>query len=518
MNGDFSAMTAKIIQGCLILLVVGCACFQFLYFAGFIVDDAYISFRYAENFAKGRGIVFNPGEYVEGYTNFLWVVILGGLYKLGFDPQVSARVLGILCSLCTLWLTFKLSRTISFVSRTGVPRSLLTRSLNVSAPLFLACSPAFGLWAGAGLETPFFGCLLMLAVWRHLREESLDSFPFSALFFGISALIRPEGSLYFGLTFLSALIFRLQTRRRMILNLWRNWALFLPFVGGHLFWRWQYYGSLLPNTYYMKIGDDFSLAGVKYSVEFFFRYGGLTFFLTAVVVLLAARFQEYWLRYLLLLFGASVAYFMYVGGDWMPEFRFFVPVLPLYWLCVQEGLRTLSPQLSFRFVWRSFAGVVLLILSLVGSMAYLLYTMPRITTEDDGHVVIGKLLQKEAAPQDVLAAIDIGALAYFSGLRTIDYFGLVDDYLARLSSQEYTFNPGFWGRQTFRLKVDLDYVLAQQPMFIEVNTLNVPQQTEDAQAADPFSALMLRHPGFQAEYRPFYHAGNTTLFKRVPSE
>jgi len=39
------------------------------------VDDAFISFRYAHNLVQGHGLVFNPGERVEGYTNFLLCVI-----------------------------------------------------------------------------------------------------------------------------------------------------------------------------------------------------------------------------------------------------------------------------------------------------------------------------------------------------------------------------------------------------------------------------------------------------------
>ena len=36
-------------------------------------DDAYISYRYARNFADGAGLVWNRAEWVEGYTNFLWI-------------------------------------------------------------------------------------------------------------------------------------------------------------------------------------------------------------------------------------------------------------------------------------------------------------------------------------------------------------------------------------------------------------------------------------------------------------
>src|SRR5690348_12188698 len=49
----------------------------------FLTDDSYISFRYARNFAHGYGLVFNPGyEHVEGYSNFLWVVLLAALDRI----------------------------------------------------------------------------------------------------------------------------------------------------------------------------------------------------------------------------------------------------------------------------------------------------------------------------------------------------------------------------------------------------------------------------------------------------
>ena len=60
----------------------------------FLTDDAYISFRYADNFARGDGLVFNPGgERVEGYTNFLWVLLLAGGRLAGIPPESAAPVL-----------------------------------------------------------------------------------------------------------------------------------------------------------------------------------------------------------------------------------------------------------------------------------------------------------------------------------------------------------------------------------------------------------------------------------------
>ncbi|MEX0749677.1 MAG: hypothetical protein WD359_02625, partial [Dehalococcoidia bacterium] len=73
-------------------------------------DDAYISYRYAQNFADGMGLVWNRGEWVEGYTNFLWVVSLAGLAKAGADIADSARWLGFALSLGAIGGAYALSR------------------------------------------------------------------------------------------------------------------------------------------------------------------------------------------------------------------------------------------------------------------------------------------------------------------------------------------------------------------------------------------------------------------------
>ena len=61
----------------------------------FVTDDAFISFRYARNLSEGYGLVFNPGfERVEGYSNFLWVLVLAGFHALGVAPESVSHVVG----------------------------------------------------------------------------------------------------------------------------------------------------------------------------------------------------------------------------------------------------------------------------------------------------------------------------------------------------------------------------------------------------------------------------------------
>src|SRR5262249_54931824 len=62
----------------------------------FVTDDAFISFVYSRNLAQHGQLVFNLGERVEGYTNFLWTVLLAAAMRLGLPPELGSRILGTL--------------------------------------------------------------------------------------------------------------------------------------------------------------------------------------------------------------------------------------------------------------------------------------------------------------------------------------------------------------------------------------------------------------------------------------
>ena len=151
------------------------------------VDDAFISYRYAENFTNGHGLVYNPGERVEGYTNFLWVVILAIAIKLGFDVVLTSLILGMILSGATVVLSYYISR-------------LLTRTNSVSIFHFLpgfllTVNFSFYAWSISGLETHLFVSLLTLSFYFIVRGNRYGS---AGLCFALCALTRPEGVIYFG--------------------------------------------------------------------------------------------------------------------------------------------------------------------------------------------------------------------------------------------------------------------------------------------------------------------------------
>src|SRR5262245_52276707 len=87
---------AAITGSTLILLLHGWRYFDYT------SDDAYISYRYASNLADGVGLVWNPGEHVEGYSNFAWTALLAAADKLGADIVDAGRWLGFLFAVAAL--------------------------------------------------------------------------------------------------------------------------------------------------------------------------------------------------------------------------------------------------------------------------------------------------------------------------------------------------------------------------------------------------------------------------------
>src|SRR5512134_1874671 len=75
-------------------------------------DDAMISMRYAWNFSHGQGLVWNPGERIEGYTNLLWTLVMSVF--TGVLDKVSAvlamQILGVLIVLACAWMSWKLAK------------------------------------------------------------------------------------------------------------------------------------------------------------------------------------------------------------------------------------------------------------------------------------------------------------------------------------------------------------------------------------------------------------------------
>ena len=294
--------------------------------AWFLCDDAFISFRYVRNLLEGHGLVFNPGEYVEGYSNFLWVLELAAIWGLsGVAPEHAAPWLSVACTAGTI------AAMLWWITR--LP-SLSHRGLVGWMALGLVCSSAtFAVWtSGGGLETRQFTFFIVLAVMcLSLYRDSGRGLLAASLSLAAAALTRPEGLLLAALCFGWFVIQRMADTGRLNPDWRRLICLAAPFVvlvGAHCLWRYAYYGEWLPNTYYAKHVRPWYESGIRYLWAAALETG-----LYLLIPLAAVAMRNCWRAsrdgiwaLVLLLVGVHMAYVMRIGGDHF-EYR----PLDFYW-------------------------------------------------------------------------------------------------------------------------------------------------------------------------------------------
>ena len=440
------------------LLVIAVALFAFNVKEGlFLCDDAFISFRYAHHFAEGNGLVWNVGERVEGYSNFLWVLLLGFGMKLGAQPEIVSIVLGILSGMLLLAAV-----TVFSARRYG------RRNVHIwFAPLALAAHPSFAAWCTGGLETMFYALLIFTATASLLQTratcgENRRWLLASALLFALANLTRPDAPLFAGLAALFVFGEKLLEDRRLPVRAALTWGLpYAAIVGGHHLWRYAYYGYWFPNTYYAKINEPWWDQGLRYLHLFAENY---SVYLLLPLILLPLIWRPRLEGALFATFlVAWSTYVAKIGGDWM-ENRMLVVLYPmLYWL-IGDGLERLTrlagairkPSLTKGFaVLAAALALVTLGLTFRGnrtevSMAYLgtddALSMDQLVERKIASVnalrfyafirsqqgkFLRSLIDEELLPADLIFGVGgAGALPFYTMWPAVDFIGLTDAHIA----------------------------------------------------------------------------------------
>ena len=312
----------------------------------FLTDDAFISFRYVRNLLEGHGLVFNPGEYVEGYSNFLWVLELAALWGLfGLRPEQAAPWLSVVYTMGTLAVV------LWWAARAP---GLRRRRLAAWMAIGLLCSSAtFAVWtSGGGLETrqfTFFVALAVVCLLLHGRDRrglAVASFALAA-----AAYTRPEGPLIAACCFAWYAAATVASGQR-----WDGRHLaclvapFLALVVAHFLFRYAYYGEWLPNTYYAKHVRPWYEAGFKYLWAAALETG-----LYLLLPLALAALRRAWrsrrdlaCALPLLCVVAHMAYILRIGGDHF-EYRPLDFYWPLLAVPAAHGILGLADSL-----WRAF--------------------------------------------------------------------------------------------------------------------------------------------------------------------
>jgi hypothetical protein len=501
-----------------------------------VAEDAFISFRFARHLALGEGFVWNIGEpAVEGYTNFFWVVLMAFVLKFGLGPEIPSQVLGILATGVSILFVYRISCLL---------QGDLKSPFRFVAPGLMAASGAIATWAASGMETNLFMAFVTMALFYYLRDLDCEGPGWESAFcLLLAGLTRPEGVLVFALLWAHYAMRGVASRRPPFKDRrFLRWTLVYLIPGLVYFvWRYAYFGYLLPNAFYAKgAGSIHHLErGVDYVVLFarIFLLPALLLLPALVMVIVGQRKNArirvaWWLVPTVLLLVAYVGYIVYVGGDYMAMFRFVVPIIPLFYLLVQEATRlgfVYSPS------WLRPGYLVLLGVFLIVTL------LPSITTEQmrehglpewivrhyrkppfmhgyaDGvrlerwHAarlaLIGRFFKSFAgsAEESVLTSA-IGAVSYYSEIKVYGQHGLVDTHIAHLKHRvDGRVIPG-------HEKGDTEYLLNKRPTFIMVTRGLSPRFVPKSVLAGEFI------PAIRDAYLPQYDVINVPMIDRKNGE
>jgi hypothetical protein len=466
----------------LVLFVLGIRIFHY------IPDDTYITLRYARNVIDGKGFVFNEGERLEGYTNYLWLIILVLIGKLGGSLPTAARTLSLIASCATLVL----AGYVAWVHRPARTSDWSGALAVITAPLLLAAAPPFLTWSLSGTEIPLFTFLLLLGVAFITTGRNTASV---FVVFGLLGLVRPEGILFYALA--GAILLDTKHRKGDVITkgIWIFALIFAPY----LIWKWHYFGGLLPNTFYAKTGPIRIMTrnGISYLLGFLARYG---YFLVIGVLMLHKQLRDHrWVTvpvFFVLIHWIDV---LLLGGDWMPHHRLLLPTLPLIALIVSYGLMKVGAEsegTGDSTKWRNPVPVVVTILVVLamipGGIGYDKFTYERIVV--GAYARLGKVLGENLPPTTSIALGSTGAIGYYSGLEIIDILGLTERHIAHEGRVVAT-QPG-------HMKTDGRYVLKRNPdlMLLGNVQIHLGRRSEDEMPIKVQEREITDQPEFAKRY------------------
>jgi len=420
----------------------------------FIHDDAFISLRYARNLVEHGELVWNLGERIEGYSNFLHLLITAGLMKLGVPALIALRAINAVAVVILFAVTFTGARLVA----PGAGNAWL-RALTL---IIVALTPGMAVWLLGGLEAVVVAAFLGLGTLALLANAEVDrglrpGF-LAGVCFALAVLTRMDAAVYIAGTGLALVTSGAgPARRRFVLALV---VVGMPALVSlvHMAWRFSYYGEILPMTYYAKLGVD---PAVRWQFLPFFLLSGIVGTTVVYLGILAAliRALRSGMSPGLMLLGvpllAHVGYVIWAGGDHMPAGRVLIPVV------VPAALIVLMALASYRRTARiAFATLAVATVFMLG---YPLREQKMAGAAFVGEIV-GKYIAEAWLAGSLVALNTVGATAYEApDLRFIDMLGLNDATIARRKDV-----PIRMLAQTFpgHAKGDGAYVLSRKPDFI----------------------------------------------------
>jgi len=226
-------------------------------------------------------------------------------------------------------------------------------------------------------------------------------------------------------------------RRRVILRIATDCVIVGIAQGGLLLLRYHYFNAITPNTFLAKTGG--SVHQVFKGIHYLLSSLEDPLFL-ALFVMAAYGVKTQWRKNPLVLCSSLVIllqllFVLWAGGDWMPLYRFLIPLILALLFPAVFAMRDLEVWASInKSRFAALCGLLLVIISWhIGYDAYAKRSYAlRLSEGRNTRIALGMWMHKHLDRTTTVAYGDAGALPFFSHLNWIDFHGLVTRQVAMI--------------------------------------------------------------------------------------
>jgi hypothetical protein len=406
------------------------------------LDDVWIHFRFAENFAQGYFYHYNPGEPTPGTTSPLWVAILSVPFL--FSQSLVLPYALFISSLFFLLALLELYKFCVRLGFDGIYSLLITLITMASGRL---------LWSSlSGMEITLFTLLCILIFRNQLKElGSGRLFVSTGLLLGVAANTRPETYLLAGVYYLlTVYLFRKKLKEnsgKLILSV----LLFVLLLIPYLVFCYIHTGGFLPNTYEGQVG-----AGSKFLPNFTFLLESGKIFVKDNFIVLILWFiaMGYFIRslfrkqvdmkflfinlWVILLPLVSA----FVASNWRHHGRYLIPLIPFINIIAIYILHKIHIRYHNRGYKRSellrkSSIALVLIFSVNSGVLFAGVLGWNVQNINDQQGSIGNWLRLNLSEEKAFGMNDIGIITFTTKKYVVDMAGLVSPEVFKFQKLSY---------------------------------------------------------------------------------
>lgn len=400
-----------------------------------LFDDMMISMRYASNLANGNGLVWNQGERIEGFSNFLWTIYMSAIHLLPIPISYTSLFIsltGILCMIGILIFVKKIAQKI-----TGGSSFVIWASLIFTAFYFPLIS-----WATVrGTEVAPLALLVIIICYSLISFNKNIPLIFLLLFIGV--LVRLDFMIF--ATIVIAYLFIFEQKKGKVVE-----GLFFFILGimTYMLLRFEYYRDFLPNTYYLK-ATGYPLV-MRVARGFYVLPNVMNELFMVIVIAGVFTGKNKYISFLFVVFVSQIAYSVFVGGDAWEFFgganRYISVSMPIFFILLFFSMWKIGSYFKKNVIPTYITYPLILfflIISFVSfnsrsdNMLLQFFLIRSVIPNEEGIVAVQKAnaLEKITKPNAKIAITTAGAIPYFlSNRKYIDMLGKSDKVIAHMEA------------------------------------------------------------------------------------